>query len=215
MPAKQQRSDRSEAQPVRRLRRAERRDQLLAAATRAFAGAGFAATSLDDVATAAGISRVLLYRHFESKADLYRAVLDRAVARLADQVGTGDYSGASIDALLRAAADDPDGFRLLFHHAAREPEFRAEMDRFHAGMVELAHRQLTALIPDPAWARWAAQLSPVVAIEAVTAWLDAGQPDPDHAADRVRQALAGVIDAAQPRRHRPSTAPGPSEADAP
>jgi hypothetical protein len=37
----------------------------------------------------------------------------------------------------------------------------------------------------------------VVAIEAVMAWLDAGQPDPDHAADRIRHALAGVISAAQ------------------
>jgi hypothetical protein len=37
----------------------------------------------------------------------------------------------------------------------------------------------------------------VVAIEAVMAWLDAGQPDPDRAADRIRQALAGVINAAQ------------------
>ena len=57
--------------PVRRLRRAERREQLLAAATGAFARTGFAATSLDDIAEAAAISRVLLYRHFDSKADLY------------------------------------------------------------------------------------------------------------------------------------------------
>ena len=35
---------------VRRLRRAERREQLLAAATQAFARGGFAATSLDDIA---------------------------------------------------------------------------------------------------------------------------------------------------------------------
>jgi hypothetical protein len=37
----------------------------------------------------------------------------------------------------------------------------------------------------------------VVAVEAVLAWLDAGQPDSDQAADRIRQALAGVISAAQ------------------
>jgi AcrR family transcriptional regulator len=183
--------------PVRRLRRAERREQLLAAATQAFARAGFAATSLDDIAAAAGISRVLLYRHFESKADLYRAVLDRAIQRLAAAVGTRDFTYASIDALLGAAADDPDGFRLLFRHAAREPEFRQQMDRFRRGMVATARRELARVIGDRAWAQWAAQLAPVVAIEAVMAWLDAGQPDPDQAADRVRQALAGVIDAAQ------------------
>jgi AcrR family transcriptional regulator len=56
----------SHPEPVRRLRRAERREQILAAATRAFARAGFAATSLDDIAAAAGISRAILYRHFDA-----------------------------------------------------------------------------------------------------------------------------------------------------
>jgi AcrR family transcriptional regulator len=196
-PAKQPAAEAGAAAPMRRLRRAERREQLLGAATRAFAHTGFAATSLDDIAAAAGISRVLLYRHFESKTDLYRAVLDRAVARLAAAVGTRDYTDASIDTLLRAAADDPDGFRLLFHHAAREPEFRQQMDRFHRGMVATARRELAKIIPDRVWVGWAAQLAPVVTIEAVMAWLDAGQPDPDQAADRIRQALAGVINAAQ------------------
>jgi AcrR family transcriptional regulator len=182
---------------VRRLRRAERREQLLAAATQAFARGGFAATSLDDIAQAAGISRVLLYRHFDSKTDLYLAVLDRAMKRLTAAVGTRDYTYASIDALLGAAATDPDGFRLLFHHAAREPEFRQQMDRFRKGMITTARRELARVIGDRAWVQWAAQLAPVVAIEAVMAWLDAGRPDPDQAADRIRQALAGVISAAQ------------------
>jgi AcrR family transcriptional regulator len=202
MPTRRQRDNQAAAEaaaspPVRRLHRAERRAQILAAATQAFARAGFAATGLDDIAEEAGISRVLLYRHFESKTDLYRAVLDRAVQRLTAAVGTRDFTYASIDALLGAAAEDPDGFRLLFHHAAREPEFRQQMDRFHRGMVATARSELTKVIPDRAWVQWAAQLAPVVAIEAVMAWLDAGQPDPDEAGDRIRQAMAGIIGAAQ------------------
>jgi AcrR family transcriptional regulator len=202
MPTKRERTDQPAATaaaptPIRRLRRPERREQLLAAATQAFARTGFAATSLDDIAAQAGISRVLLYRHFDSKTDLYRAVLDRAIQRLTAAVGTRDYTYASIDALLGAAAQDPDGFRLLFHHAAREPEFHQQMDRFQRGMVATARRELGRIIPDRAWAQWAAQLAPVVAIEAVMAWLDAGQPDPNRAGDRIRQVLAGVISAAQ------------------
>jgi AcrR family transcriptional regulator len=197
MPTNEQPANQPAAAPVRRLRRAERREQLLAAATQAFARGGFAATSLDDIAEAAGISRVLLYRHIESKPDLYRTVLDRAVRRLAAAVGTRDFTDASIDALLGAAAEDPDGFRLLFHHAAREPEFRQQMDRFRRGMVAVARRELAKVIPDRAWVQWAAQLAPVVAVEAVIAWLDAGQPNPDQAPDRIRHALAGVITAAQ------------------
>ena len=180
-----------------RMRRPARRDQLLAAATRAFARKGFAATNLDDIAREAGISKVLLYRHFESKADLYRAVLKRSAAHLAERVGRDQFTTASIPALLDAAAEDPDGFRLLFHHAAREPEFRAEMDQFRASSVEIAHRQLSPLVADPAWASWAAQLAPTVAVDAVIAWLDAGQPDQGTAAERIGRVIAAVVGAAQ------------------
>jgi AcrR family transcriptional regulator len=184
--------------PVRRLRRAERREQILTAATQAFARSGFAATSLDDIAAQAHVSRAILYRHFDSKTDLYRAVLDRACTQLASATGTGNFTAASIDALVGAAVGDPDGFRLLFRHAAREPEFRAEMDRFHHAMVTIAQRELAARIPDPSWAKWAAHLAPTVAVEAVMAWLDAGQPDREQAAQRIGQALDGIIRAAQP-----------------
>jgi AcrR family transcriptional regulator len=179
------------------MRRAERRDQILAAATRAFARSGYAATGLDDIAAEAGVSRVILYRHFDSKSDLYRAVLDHACLRLTATVGKDDFTPASLDALLDAAAADPDGFRLLFQHAVREPEFRAEVDRLRAGSVEIARRHFAELISDPAWATWATQLAPTVAVDAVIAWLDAGQPDRDRAADRILQVLGAITDAAR------------------
>ena len=187
----------TEAPSARRLPRSQRREQIIAAATRAFARAGFAATNLDDIAAEAGISRAILYRHFDSKTDLYQAVLDNACGRLITATGADEFTEASIGGLLRAAADDPAGFRLLFHHAAREPEFRQAMAQFHADMTRVAHKHLAAEIPNPDWAAWAAQLVPTVAIAAVAAWLDAGQPDPDHAADRIGEAIYGVITAAQ------------------
>lgn len=186
-----------------RMRRDARREQILTTAATAFAQSGFAGTGLDDVAAAAGVSRVILYRHFDSKADLYRAVLDRARARLAARVGRPEYGEEIIDALVTGADDDPDGFRLLFTHSAREPAFRAETDRFRAFMVSAAHDRLTGTIPDPAWARWAAHLAPVVTVAAVTAWLDADRPDPDAAAERIRRVLAGVLDAARGARPAP------------
>jgi AcrR family transcriptional regulator len=185
------------AQPVRRLPRGQRREQIIAAATRAFARTGFAATNLDDIATEAGVSRAILYRHFDSKTDLYQAVLDNACGRLITATGADEFTEESIGGLLAAAAADPAGFRLLFHHAAREPEFRQAMDQFHTDMTTVAHKHLAAEIPNPAWAAWAAQLVPTVAIAGVTAWLDAGEPDPDRAADRIREAIYGVITAAQ------------------
>jgi AcrR family transcriptional regulator len=186
------------APAVRRLPRAQRREQILAAATEAFARSGFAATSLDDVAAQAGITRVLLYRHFDSKTDLYQAVLDRMCARLEAHVEepVGGFTDASVDGLVCAAVESPAGFRLLFQHAMREPEFKERIERFRADISAAAYLQLSTLVPDKALARWAAQLAPAVAIEAIIAWLDAGQPDPGRTAGRVRQAVMGVIGAA-------------------
>src|SRR5262249_32669590 len=183
-----------------RLRRAERREQILSAATRAFARAGFAATSLEDVAAEAGITRVILYRHFESKAHLYRAVLDRACARLAEAVGTGDYDDEAIPALVPAAAADPGGFLLLFRHAAREPDFRDLADSLTAASAEVARQDLAKQIPPGPWLDWAARLVPALTVEAVIAWLDAGQPDPDPAGGRLGPGAAGAAPAARPRR---------------
>ena len=95
---------------ARRLPRQARRQQILGAATGAFAAAGFEATGLDDVASSAGISRAILYRHFDSKAELYRAVLDQARGRLQEAVGEPPYAERIIDDLVTAAAADPEGF---------------------------------------------------------------------------------------------------------
>jgi AcrR family transcriptional regulator len=184
-------------EPSLRMRRADRREQILRAAARAFGRTGFAATSLDDVAREAGVTRAILYRHFDSKADLYRAVLDQAQRRLADATGSPTFTNASIGGLLAAASEDPDGFRLLFQHAAREPEFRAQIDQLRAASIGIALTQLTPHVGDPAWSRWAAQLAAFTTIEAVIAWLDAGQPDRDRAAGRIRQVVTAIIRAAR------------------
>src|SRR3954454_23407000 len=59
-----------------------RRQSILSAAADTFADRGFAATSMDDVAAAAGITRLVVYRHFESKEALYVAVLEAVSGRL-------------------------------------------------------------------------------------------------------------------------------------
>ena len=69
------------------------------------------------VAAEAGITRMLLYRHFDPKTDLYRVVLDRACQRLTAAVGEDVFDEGSMPMLVRVAAADPDGFRLLFRHA--------------------------------------------------------------------------------------------------
>jgi hypothetical protein len=64
-------------------------------------------------------------------------------------------------------------------------------------MTAIAAQQIAGRIPDPAWKQWAAFLVPTATIAAITAWLDAGQPDPNMAAERIKQAVGGIIDAAR------------------
>jgi AcrR family transcriptional regulator len=61
-------------------RRKEARPQeLLAAALHLFVERGFAATRLDDVAKAAGVSKGTLYLYFSSKEDLFKTVVEESV----------------------------------------------------------------------------------------------------------------------------------------
>src|SRR3954453_20937637 len=67
----------------RRLPVAERRELITEAAGRLFGERGYEGTRLDDVAAAAGVTKPILYRHFDSKRDLYIALLERHRADLA------------------------------------------------------------------------------------------------------------------------------------
>jgi AcrR family transcriptional regulator len=186
------------AKPLARrrlLKRPERREAILAAAASAFAKTGFAGTSLDDVAAAAGVSRVVIYRHFDTKNALYRAVLDHIRQGLNKAIG-GRLYGFSADTLrhlVDAARADPDGFRLLFHHAVRETEFRDYVDDYRSRMSAVAEQNLRNLIPDRALRMWASRLVVIAVPEAIISWLDAGQPEPDAVAERVLQISVGLV----------------------
>jgi AcrR family transcriptional regulator len=175
------------------LKRPERRRALIAAATRAFARGGFAATNLDDVAAEAGVSRVLIYRHFESKTELYQAVLAEVSEELRLATGYPDLASNGLQGLVRAAQQNPHGFRLFFRQAGQEPEFRAHADELRAAMKATAEPYLEGVISDPARLRWAADLIPVIAVEAVAAWLDAGQPAPETAAGTIGEVIGAAV----------------------
>lgn len=58
-----------------RRRKQERPSEILAAALKMFSTKGFAASKLDEVAKEAGVSKGTLYRYFESKEALFKAVV--------------------------------------------------------------------------------------------------------------------------------------------
>lgn len=66
-------------QPKFRRRKADRPDEIVAAALEIFAERGFAATRLDDIAARAGVSKGAIYLYFATKEDIFRAVVEQAV----------------------------------------------------------------------------------------------------------------------------------------
>ena len=61
-----------------RLPAAERRQAIVEAALRVFAGGSYSGSRTAEIARAAGISEPILYRHFASKRELYLACLESA-----------------------------------------------------------------------------------------------------------------------------------------
>lgn len=105
----------------RRLSAPARRQRIEAAAVEVFAERGYDATSVGEVAGAAGVTRTVLYDHFRSKRELYLQVLDSQNAAMLAEVGagiTGAGAGAerlraTVAAYLSFARQRPAARRLL------------------------------------------------------------------------------------------------------
>jgi AcrR family transcriptional regulator len=172
--------------PTRRLLpRDERQAQLLRAAATAFAHAGFAGTSMEDVASAAGVTKLIVYRHFDSKDELYRAVLLQVALRCKEEFERGVAAaggfrpGIAIRCLLMVARENPDGFRLLTRHARREPQFATIAQLFVSGAEGISASVIGERIPDPVVKAWAQPVIIDYLIETVLSWLDVGEPGRD------------------------------------
>jgi AcrR family transcriptional regulator len=68
------------APPKFRRRKADRPGEIVQAAMAVFAEKGFAAARLDEIAARAGVSKGALYLYFATKEDLFRAVVEQAIA---------------------------------------------------------------------------------------------------------------------------------------
>jgi AcrR family transcriptional regulator len=166
---------------TRPLPRAERQAAILHAAASAFARGGYARTSMEDIAAECGITKLIVYRHFDSKEELYRAVLQRVFDRLAEEFLTA-YSlgttGVGARSLLTVAREDPAGFQLLWRHAAREPDFADYARELRDHAVDASRAVLAGRV-DPSLHEWAAQTLFGYLLEATLNWLDFGSPQRD------------------------------------
>jgi AcrR family transcriptional regulator len=117
---------------TRRLPAEQRRQQLFSVALELFARRGYRATTMDDIAEAAGVTEPLVYQHFSSKRSLYLELVDSIAQELLDAVR---------QAVLRAEGPRQQvemGFAAYFRLViSREAEFRLLYGRDHADDREL------------------------------------------------------------------------------
>jgi AcrR family transcriptional regulator len=127
----------------RRLRAEERRESILNAANMVFGQRGYDTVRIDDVATAAGISKALIYEHFRSKQELYAELMNRAALEMLDRiVAAGSAPGISGSQRLEQGAEagfafvtaKPEAFQM-FVRDVTDPEVAQQQAALRRGAV--------------------------------------------------------------------------------
>ncbi|MBV9661586.1 MAG: TetR/AcrR family transcriptional regulator [Acidimicrobiales bacterium] len=127
-----------------RLPASVRRQQLLEVALERFAAGGYRETSMDDIAIAAGVTKPVLYQHFQSKEQLFRELLDSVGRDLihavtsAAEAGTGPYHRvlAGFRAYFEFVCKRPSAFQLMLCSGARlSEEFAGPVRRLEEEMA--------------------------------------------------------------------------------
>lgn len=120
----------------------ERREQILQTAVQLFSEKGFKGTTTKEIARAAGVSEAMVFRHFDTKDDLYGAILHSKGCRdgihrfpwetnetlqkaVAEKDDFAVFYNIALDAMNKHHSDV--GFmRLLFYSALEEHELAAQ-----------------------------------------------------------------------------------------
>ena len=192
----------------------ERREQLLDVGRSLFAQKGFDATSVEEIAQKAGVSKPVVYEHFGGKEGLYAVVVDREMRALLDSItGALTSQGHPRELLERAAfalldyvESSTDGFRILVRDSpvAQSTGTFASLISDAASQVEhIMANQFRERGFDPEFAPMYAQM--LVGMVALTGqwWVDARRPKKaDVAAHLVNLAWNGLSGLeANPRLH--------------
>jgi AcrR family transcriptional regulator len=193
----------------------ERREQLLDVGRALFAERGFDATSIEEVATRADVSKPVVYEHFGGKEGLYAVVVDREMQRLLNRM-TGALSAGHPRELVEQAAvalldyieTDTDGFRILIRQspvATSSGTFASLISDIASHVEHILGEEFTARGYDAGLAPLYSQA--LVGMVALTGqwWLDARAPDRDHVAAHLVNLAWNGLSALE---HSPSLAAG-------
>ena len=185
-------SDAERGRPRVRMSGKERREQLLDVGRSLFAEKGFEATSTEEIATRAGVSKPIVYEHFGGKEGLYAVVIDREMQRLLDIFNRALTAGDPRELLEQAALalltyieDESDGFRILVRDspvASTGGTFSSLLNDIASQVEYILAREFKARGYDPKLAGLYSQA--LVGMVALTGqwWLEARKPKRDEVA---------------------------------
>lgn len=176
---------------------AERREQLLGVARSLFAEQGFEATSIEEIAERAGVTRPIVYEHFGGKEGIHAVVVDREVTRLSELLAAPLVEASSnrqtaeraATAFLGFIEEDPDGFRIL----TRDAPAGAGAGRSLASVLSDVAARTAELLStafeqrgfDPAIAPMYAQMLVGAVAQVGEWWLEVGEPPRDEVASHI------------------------------
>jgi AcrR family transcriptional regulator len=143
---------------TRRLTADARRRQLFEVALSLFADHGYAATTMDEIAESAGVTKPLVYQHFESKRALYLELMDvfskemvtRIVEATANAAGPRQQVEAGFAAYFELMVANEQAFRLLYgRDAPDDPELGAALLRVEETIAEAIDPLIDAGLDPP------------------------------------------------------------------
>ncbi|MPY30905.1 TetR/AcrR family transcriptional regulator [Streptomyces adustus] len=98
---------------------------LLESGLELFTTKGYAATKVDDIATAAGTTRVTFYAYFPSRSDLMKALIDERLNEALQRVRSPEHGSTAQDLVATVAAGTPEAIGGWLRRTADSwPEIR-------------------------------------------------------------------------------------------
>lgn len=160
-----------------------RREQLVEVGRSLFATKGFDATSVEEVASKAGVSKPVVYEHFGGKEGLYAVVVDREVQSLVGSLQNSLTSSEHPREILEQATltlldyieANSDGFRVLVRDAPDDRtsgSFSSVMGDVAAKVEHILAEQFDKSHMDRSWAPLYAQMMVGLIAQVGQWWLD-------------------------------------------
>lgn len=197
----------------------ERPSQIINAALEAFSEHGFAAAKLDDIARRAGVSKGTIYLYFESKDELFKAVVNDTIGaqvRNAALVPAPKSASEAIERALRAhwaLATQPkfDGwFRILVAELPKHPDLlefynREVIDHAWAMFEEIITRGIASGEFRPMDARLAVGFTNALVVMH-RHWMSSCSIRPEYQSRDRQQLIDGIVDFALHALKNPASA---------